>query len=206
MLNTSNSLHRSIVLEEVSAKYAHDSRIGLAFVYFSYKEQDVQTPGNILATIIKQLVRQRRLMPDQLRLLYRKYYRNADYPSNEKLEAQLSEFIETFEQVYLVIDAIDEFDDRNSFLPMITRLVQETSSSVHFKVFMTSRREPDIETHLSLFNVPTISIEAAKVDVDIAAFVHHQLERWSEKATEFVVDKALKDEIAGALTSKSNGM
>ncbi|KAF8241497.1 hypothetical protein K440DRAFT_503370, partial [Wilcoxina mikolae CBS 423.85] len=102
----------SIVLEEISSKYALDSRIGLAFIYFNYRKQDVQTPGKVLATIIKQLARQKRTIPDHLKQLHRKYYRNADFPSDEKLEAQLLELMDTFEQVYLVMDALDEFDDR----------------------------------------------------------------------------------------------
>ncbi|KAF8539062.1 hypothetical protein BDD12DRAFT_738687, partial [Trichophaea hybrida] len=89
-----------------ASEYALDSRTGLAFIYFNYKKKDVQTPGKILATIIKQLARQKRTIPDHLKQLYRQYYRNADFPRDEKLEAQLLELMETFEQIYLVMDAV----------------------------------------------------------------------------------------------------
>ncbi|KAF8248643.1 hypothetical protein K440DRAFT_642062 [Wilcoxina mikolae CBS 423.85] len=200
------SLHRSIVLEEISTKYALESGVGLAFVYFNYKKQDVQNPSKILSTIMKQLARQKRVLPDQLKQFYQKYYRDADFPSDEKLEAQLSELMKTFEQVYLVMDAMDELEDRKTFLPMITRLAQDFGSSINLKIFVTSRREKDIETHFNRCKVPTIQIEAAKVDADIAAFVHDQLERCDENFTEFPIDQSLKEEIKYALTSKSNGM
>ncbi|KAF8539061.1 hypothetical protein BDD12DRAFT_805648 [Trichophaea hybrida] len=103
-------------------------------------------------------------------------------------------------------DALDEFDDRNDFLSVITRLIQETGKAVNLKIFVSSRREHDIETHFNLCNVPAISIDARKVDADIDAFVHHEVGRWGEKATEFIVDKPLMDEITHALTSRSNGM
>jgi hypothetical protein len=197
---------RSIVLDEISAKYALDSGVGLAFVYFNYKKQDTQNPSKILSTIIKQLARQKRTLPTELKQFYGKYYRDAYLPSDEKLEAQLAELMKTFEQVYLVMDAMDELEDRKKFLPVITRLAQDFGSSINLKIFVTSRREKDIETHFNRCNVPTIQIEAAKVDADIAAFVHDQLERWDENVTEFPIDQSLRDEIAHALTSKSNGM
>ena len=184
-----------------------DSRIGIAFVYFSFSRTGAaQNVTKILATIIKQLARQKNVIPEELRQFCRKHYRDADSPSAEQLEARLSELMGTFDQVYLVIDALDEFDDRGSFLPIITGFVQGSDPSVKLKVFVTSRREKDIVVHLTRPGFPTIQIEAQKVDADIAAFVHHQVEQWDENVAGFPIDQKLRGEVVHALSTKSNGM
>lgn len=197
---------RSLILETISAKYAVGNRTGIAFVYFNYQKQDVQSSAKILATMIKQLARQKKVLPDELKQFYRKHYRDAEPPNEKTLEAQFSELSNTFDQVFIVMDAMDEFDDRKTFLPVITRLVKDSSRSITFKIFVTSRRERDIATHFTKCGFPTIQIEAKKVDTDIAAFVQYQINQRDGDGYGFVYTQALKEEIAHTLTSKSNGM
>jgi len=196
----------SLVLETISTVH-FDSHIGIAFVYFSFiRTGAAQNVTKILATIIKQLARQKNAIPEELRQFCRKHYRDADSPNAEQLEARLSELMGTFDQVYLVIDALDEFDDRGGFLPIISGFVQGSDPSIKLKVFVTSRREKDIVVHLTKPGFPTIQIEAQKVDADIAAFVHHQVGQWDESVAGFPIDQKLKGEIIHALSTKSNGM
>lgn len=196
---------RSLVLETVSDKYSLDDRTGIAFIYFDF--QDVQKSTNILATLIKQLCRKKMVLPDHLKRFYRSYTRNVEIPSYEKLQAQLVQLSKTFDQVFLVVDAMDESQDRQNFLPLITTLAQESAthqSSCKFKVFVTSRREKDIVASFTKQSFPTIEIEATKVDADIAAYVQYQLE--IREDSECVIDQTLKEKIRDSLVSQSNGM
>lgn len=175
-------------------------------MYFNYQQQGVQKPGKILSTMIKQLARQKKVLPNELKQFYKKHYRDASFPSNEQLEAQFSELSKTFDQVFIVMDAMDEFEDRKDFLSIITRFAQRQDSSTKFKVFLTSRRERDIEIAFNRCHFPTIQIEVKKVDVDIAAFVLYQMQQRTWEENGVLIDQALKDKIAYVLTSKSNGM
>ncbi|KAH8144849.1 uncharacterized protein LAJ45_11119 [Morchella importuna] len=205
------SILASLVLETISAKYSLNSRIGVALVYFNFQEQGVQKSIKVLSTMIKQLARQKKVLPKELKHFYKQYYREASFPTEGKLDAQLADLSASFDQVFLVMDAMDEFEDREGFLPIISRFAQG-SSSIHgpprngstlFKIFVTSRREKDIEKTFTSCNFPTIQIEAKKVDADIETFIQYQLK---ERSGDVIMDQKLKDKIAKALISKSSGM
>lgn len=196
---------RSLVLETVSDKYALDDRNGIVFIYFNF--QDVQKSTNILATLIKQLCRKKKVLPDHLKRFYKSYSRNVEIPSYEKLQAQLVQLSKSFDQVFFVVDAMDESVDRENFLPLITTLAQESitqKSPCRFKVFVTSRREKDIVASFTKQCFPTIEIEATKVDADIIAYVEYQID--SREDSECDIGQALKEKIRDSLVSQSNGM
>lgn len=163
---------RSLVLETVCGKYGLNDKNGIAFIYFNY--QDVQKSTKILPTLIKQLCRGKKVLPDHLKRFHESYSRNVEIPSYEKLQAQFIELSKTFDQVFFVVDAMDECEDRANFLPLITTLAKETSCRL--KVFVTSRREKDIEASFTSQSFCTVEIEATKVDADIATFVQFQIE------------------------------
>lgn len=72
-----------------------------------------------------------------------------------------------------------------------------------FEIFVTSRRENDIEKTFTSCNFPTIQIEAKKVDADIQSFIQYQLKK---RSGDVIMDQNLKDKIAQALIAKSSGM
>lgn len=198
-------ISRSLVLETISDRYSLDDRTGIAFIYFNF--QDVQKSTNILATLIKQLCRKKKLLPDHLKRFCKSYSRNAESPSFEKLQAQLIQLSKTFDQVFFVVDAMDESQDRQNLLPLITALATESNIdqlSCNFKVFVTSRREKDIVASFTKQTFPTIEIEATKVDADIAGYVQYQLD--TREDGDCVINQTLKDKIRDSLVSQSNGM
>lgn len=196
---------RFLVLETVSDRYSLDNRTGIAFIYFTF--QDVQKSTKILATLIKQLCRRKVVLPDHLRRFHKSYTRNVEIPSYEKLQTQLVQLSITFNQVFFIVDAMDESQDRQNFLPMITTLAQESAteqSSCTFKVFVTSRREKDIVASFTKQSFSTIEVEATKVDADIAAYVQYQIEIRDD--SECDIDPTLKDKIRDSRIFQSNGM
>lgn len=147
------------------------------------------------------------VLPDHLKRFCQSYSRNVESPSFEKLQAQLIQFSKTFDQVFFVVDAMDESQDRQNLLPLITTLAKESGSGqspCNFKVFVTSRREKDIIASFTKQSFPTIEIAATKVDADIATYVQYQLE--TREDGECVIGQTLKDMIRYSLVSQSNGM
>ncbi|KAI5839434.1 hypothetical protein DFP73DRAFT_598761 [Morchella snyderi] len=88
------------------------------------------------------------------------------------------------------MDAMDEFEDRKGFLPIISRFAPGPSStlgssrndSTIFKIFVTKAR---------------------KIDADIELFIASQLK---ERSGGVIMDQDVKDKVAQSLISKSNGM
>lgn len=195
-------INRSLVVDTISALYALDDSVGLAFVYYKHQNRESQKFKDIVSAIIKQLSRKKEVLPNSLKELYQQYSRQDELPSQSKLQAQLVKVSESFNQVYIIIDALDECSDQKPFLSLITALIQNSS----VKICVTSRREQNIRNTFAKLKCPTLEIEAKKVDQDIAVFVDSEISRRSADYTDGTIDLALRKMIKEALVSKSNGM
>ena len=153
---------RSLVVDHLQAEL-NIHGIGLAYFYYDYKEQDQQTPSQLIGALNKQLARQSVPLPVQVKTLY------AD--SNEpKLPLDVDQQIKLLHQLvalfpttFIVIDALDEADNsghqRRILLDAIKRFM---SSSI--RLFVTSRPHArDINTVFQ--DRPTLRIIADENDV-----------------------------------------
>lgn len=195
-------INRSLVVDTISALHALDDSVGLAFVYYKHQNRESQKFKDVVSAIIKQLSRKKEVLPNSLKELYRQYSRQDELPSQSKLQAQLVNVSESFNQVYIIIDALDECSDQEPFLSLITALIQNSS----VKICITSRREQNIRNTFAKLKCPTLDIEAKRVDQDIAVFVDSEINCRSADYTDGTIDLALKKMIKEALVSKSNGM
>ncbi|KAL5350008.1 hypothetical protein ACLOAV_005044 [Pseudogymnoascus australis] len=103
-------------------------------------------------------------------------------------------------RAYLVVDALDEMDRGESmkiFLQKLAELGQWRPSQV--KIIITSRPVQYVEGLLHLTKALHLRLEERQVDVDIAAYVQHQL---AESAIPAEQHKQIKDAVPG----KANGL
>lgn len=195
---------RSLVVEKLSVKYSLDDRIGLAFLYYKHQNSAGQGSKRILATLIKQLIQGKKVLPASLKKLHGQYSSEDGLPSNAKLQAQLVEVSKTFDQVIIVIDALDEFQDQdqNPFIPLIKILC--LNPCLNIKVFVTSTREKSIEGSFQAFICPVIKIDIERIrpDLDIVGFVASEVERRSENYFRGVIDRKIKERIKASLVSR----
>ena len=84
----------------------------------------------------------------------------------------------------------------------ITDIASASTSQGAVKVFITSWKELDIEQAFQQKVIPTIEIEAAKVDRDIEVYVKAQIQLRLRNG----LNTALKNKILSVLTSKAGGM
>lgn len=195
----------SLVLETISEKFAMSKNSGIAFAYCEYnatKEQ--QDPATFVATFIKQLSRAKKDLPAELEKIFGNRNRNARKPSYLELRQLFLEVAIHFEKVFVVIDALDEFDraQRPEFIPFLRDIMNFTGGCI--KLFIISRKEDDIEC--AFIGVPTIQVEATKVVADIELYIEGELEKRLEEDTLKMKDHSLKDAIIEALLGKAGGM
>jgi archaellum biogenesis ATPase FlaH len=198
---------RSLVVEKLSVKYSLDDRIGLAFFYYKHQNSAGQSSKTILATLIKQLIQRKKILPAPLKKFHGRYSSEDGLPSNAKLQAQLVEVSKTFDKVIIVIDALDEFQDQDQdpFIPLIKSLC--LNLGLNIKVFVTSTREKSIEESFQALICPVvkINIERIRPDLDIADFVASEVDRRSEGYVHGVIDQKIKERIKASLVSRSCG-
>lgn len=192
------------MIEHLSAFCELSEGSGITFVYCNYKES--RTTTAYINSALKQLCRTMHSLPLELQKVYKQHYKNDTQPKYDELRNLFLVVIQQLGSVFFVVDALDECtaDERKNLCEFLLSITDITSSLNTTKLFVTSRKEPDIEQAFKA--IPTIEIEAAKVNRDIEVYVKAQIDHRLQNGSLSIRDMALKDKIQHALTAKAGGM
>lgn len=137
----------------------HD--IGLAFVYFNYKEQTEQTSTSLVGSLLRQLAQDQISICADLKIMYEDHKKNKSKPSFDEVSNALCSAAGRFSQVFIILDALDECSGldgcRDKMLKLLNRL------SFVANVMVTSRPNTSIEQGFN--NVQQLEIIASDEDV-----------------------------------------
>ena len=211
-----------MVIEHLSALYELSQNTGVTFLYCNYKES--RTPSTYIRLALKQLCRRIPHLPPALEKVYKLHYWNDSQPTYVELGGVFNTIIQQFDSVFLILDALDECttDQRKALCEFVlgsvkpqamsntVRDIGTTSTTMKsqgiLRLFITSRRESDLERTFLQNSIPTIEIEAAKVDKDIEDYVKAQIQQRLQDGNLVLKNMALKEKILSALTTKAGGM
>lgn len=123
-------------------------------------------------------------------------------PSPSALLEVLKQRIKDFEEVYIILDALDECDDRTELMEIIRTMVSWSIPGLH--ILLTSRKEADIENVMYDFLKleDAVPLRSDEVNNDIRTYVRHtlafdtSLRKWQKR----------QEDIELALMEKSDGM
>lgn len=128
--------------------------------------------------------------------LYEENYEGTRKPSETALLGTLREVLEETQHVYIIVDAIDECENRVETLEVLRKLALWNLQGLHLMV--TSRSERDFEDSFQGFH--QIGLEGEEHNKDIERYVRQQLleerewHKWSaevqQQITAVVVEKA----------------
>ncbi|KAH7086508.1 ankyrin repeat-containing domain protein [Paraphoma chrysanthemicola] len=185
-------------------------RLNILYFYFDFSDPTKQTLENMVRSFVNQLDRMHEKTPEQLASLFSSCEQTGCQPRLESLCQILFQVMDSLEDIYVVIDALDECQTRRGpysegLLSWIMKLFGSGSRNVHF--LATSRPEHDIETKLNdLTTIENIILIHGKfLDNDIHDYVRTRirvgdgLKRWRRHT-------AVQEEIESALMQKANGM
>ena len=107
--------------------------------------------------------------------------------------------------IYIILDALDECEDRHELLPNLEQIVSWEDVNLH--VLVTSRREIDIDEALTPFSSSRnrINIHNTLVNADIRTYVHDRLQV-DRKLKRWQKDLNTQREIEDTLMRKADGM
>ena len=106
-------------------------------------------------------------------------------PTADSMIMTLQYMMNEFVNIYIIIDALDECDDRDELLQFIKTMKTWESSKHH--VLVTSRKEKDIEDAIGPVVTDQICMQSGLVDPDIRIYVEEKLKhdirlnRWPEE-------------------------
>lgn len=173
-------------------------KIAIAFVYFDYRDKGSQSLENTVASLLRQVVSQKSVLPTSLVELYKKLGEQKMKPQVQDLERILLHICQDFDQVFILIDALDECDEamrRKHFLPFLAAL-QKISS---IRLFVTSRPYPE-DIRNALDPVPQIHVQAS--DADLRMYLRRKIE---ESGNADIIDEDFKQRLIDTVTRGAQG-
>ncbi|KAG0131113.1 hypothetical protein HOY82DRAFT_519449 [Tuber indicum] len=169
----------------------------LIYYYFDFKEAAKQTSRDLYGNLISQLLEHDAEVPPEVEKLYDDA--NGNPPDLDDLKIALPKLLETRPKTVIVIDALDECQDRSEILDSLSKLHEPVSGKVN--LLITSRQEADIKSTFS--GAPSIAIKPADIKDDIKRFVTAEIERQPKLRR---LPPHMKAEIMNALTIRADGM
>ena len=157
----------SIVFDHLQTTYETDCTVGVAVVYFNYKEGNSQSLENIVSEMTHQLVCQSSTVPPALTIAYRKSQRTSTQIGLGEHKALLKATINSFDKVYLVVDAIDEFRDEEATTDFI-ELIRDFPS--HAALLVTSRKIPVAKINPKGVNCNLLLVQRLTACADLRVF------------------------------------
>ncbi|CZR56744.1 uncharacterized protein PAC_06633 [Phialocephala subalpina] len=165
--------------------------------YYCYFGHNQDEAASFLRWMVDRLCRQADHVPTYLYELYQ----HGGEPSLAELLRALEAILANFENVYIVVDAIDESMPRDDLLKVLRDLVTDSRFG-KIQLLATSRQYIDIENVMELISEP-VSMLNPLLDEDIKLYVRSQLDsnptfkHWAPH---------LVEEVLEALATKAKGM
>jgi len=177
----------------------------LLYFYFNFDDTSKQTLENMVRSLISQLWYKREDTRMQLHSLFSSCDDGRQQPNCESLCQCLLNMIRLVDEVWIVLDALDECRTRRGTLSWMRDLLNSKQSNIHLVV--TSRPEQDIEAEVHTWarDEDIIPIQGSFITDDIRGYVHTRirddkdLERWRSRPD-------IQDEIESTLMEKADGM
>jgi hypothetical protein len=171
-----------------------------AFAYFFFDGKNGQKGSQTVESLIRSLIRQFSSaydpVPAVLTKLYHSCHRDGAQPSVKSLQATLLLILEAFNDVYIVLDALDECAERKDVLKWIKQMTSWRKSKLH--LLATSRPEEEIAKHLRLLDPDHVNIKQYLVSRDIERYINSVLydedsfEQWGDEIKTKIKNTVLK--------------
>ncbi|KAL2808662.1 hypothetical protein BJX63DRAFT_435880 [Aspergillus granulosus] len=161
----------TLVIDFLSKELQQPSSIGIAYVYFNFREKQQQHVEDLLLSMLKQLVRPHDL--EGIRTFYQDHMRKGTRPTTDEVLDIVTEVVSGFSRAFLLVDALDECPSPSRFLSVLFELQARSGANL----FATSRFIPEIMSSFS----GCLSIEIRATDADIEKYLAenmpHELRR-----------------------------
>jgi Cdc6-like AAA superfamily ATPase len=184
----------SIIVDHLRTEFQDDIDIGIAYIYCDYRRQE-QKPIDLLKSLLKQLVQKQPSMPESIKSLYERHKDVRTTPSLDEILKVLYSVVANYSRVFIIIDALDECQNRRRLLSEIFSLQVETE--VNF--FATSRFIPEIMAEFQ----GSMMLEIRATDEDVRRYLDS---RMLQLPPYIFRSHALQEEVKTTIVKAVDGM
>lgn len=194
-------LSRSFINSEIQRSATRTPGIGLAYAYCNYKHEN-ETAVNIVASLLQQLLQSMDGIPVLVRDLHKFHLKTCTRPRLNEITRCLAEVVGMFVDVFIVIDALDEYDEGDGVRDILGNALLDLVSLPNSHVLVTSRWVSSIK---SIFQ-NCIWIEIRATNQDVSNYIERRMESSLRLQRLIKGDNTLQMEIISTLVDKSDGM
>ena len=189
MCNLPLTLVRSLVIDELEARF-QNQRVGIAYFYFDYANQDQETTKVVISSLLKQVSSCVSLTPE-LVALYSSLKPKSKRPDMSQLVENIVAAATYLSSAFIVLDALDDCldDELSVLLDTLEELGRHS-----FRIFVTSR--PHLSVQSNFFLPPTVTIPIIADPADVRKFLTQKVKKRSH----------LNQKIIDVLTARSKGL
>lgn len=193
--------HSSAIIEDVINYIQGGSSCVVAYFYFDFKDAKKQKFTHLIRSLLRQLSRTLVNYPHSLVECYSRSRDGQDQPTVHDLLTTLRLVIQSFQHVFIIIDALDECTDPDDLLYGLAEIVSWKIDGLH--ILATSRQERQIEDRLIPLISGQIKLESRLVGLDIQNHVHARLQH-DARFKKWTLEE--RDHIEAVLLQGANGM
>jgi NACHT domain len=182
------------------ARYC-ETNLSSALAYFFFDGRDGQKNLQQVDGLIRSLIRQFSAtyggVPSVLTKLYHACHDGGSPPSIESLCATLLLILEAFDEVFIILDALDECVERKELLKWIKDMTSWRKGKLH--LLGTSRQVEDIAKYLRSLDPDHVCMVEDFITYDIEKYIDsilHQddaFEHWDSEVKETIKNKLLEN-------------
>ncbi|KAF7889319.1 uncharacterized protein EAF01_010812 [Botrytis porri] len=194
----------STVIEHIQQLCKQEINVVVTYWYIKFDNLNTQSVSNIIRSWIRDICSNRRDTPQTLKDAYSHCNHGQQQPTFKKMMKILKSVVVGLQDVYLVVDALDEYPktERDLLLETLKDIHQWKIDSIH--IFVTSRVEDDIRYHLANLSERDVSdsyqsirVQDPNISEDIKKFLNNKIcdfrqKMWSSELREEVVDSIVR--------------
>ena len=171
----------------------------MAYVYVTYNEP-LHTAENLIASLLQQLCQQKASTPETVLGSYKEHVKSKTRPKLSEYSRMLSSVCQTFSNIFVVVDALDECSEthsnRENFMTELLKMSPKT------RLLVTSRHFASIKSKIKGDSF----VEIRADDDDVESFLQNYISQHRELAALIRDRDDLRNEIIDTVVSKSKGM
>ncbi|KAG4279834.1 hypothetical protein FPRO06_11168 [Fusarium proliferatum] len=120
----------AITVDYLKTRFKDDQGTGVAYVYCSYQTTKKQTVQDLFTSLLKQLAQSQDPFPAALKSLYVEKCKGEERPLPHDITKALRDVINSFDQAFIMVDAIDEFEPTESLFSELSSLQEHAIANI----------------------------------------------------------------------------
>ncbi|KIM30727.1 hypothetical protein M408DRAFT_269568, partial [Serendipita vermifera MAFF 305830] len=171
------------------------NKVGVAVVYCNYKEREIQTPANLLSSIVRQFYDGIPLS-ENIKSLHRKHIERKTRPTIAEISDLINTEMERFSKIFVIVDALDECSEENQCRAFFFKQLRALQSLAHLMI--TSR--PEINPTAEFMR-----LEIAANKADLARYVDERIST-SSRLNNLLLEAEDRKALKNAVVDNADGM